>query len=339
MRLSEVTTLRLGGPAQSCVVAHSESDLIEAVSSSDAGNEPVLIVAGGSNLVVSDDGFAGRVVLVRTSGIEIDQDACSGAMVTVAAGETFDELVRLAVANGWVGLEALSGIPGSVGATPIQNVGAYGQEVADTIVRVRVWDRRKRAVRTFMHADCDFSYRMSAFKRDPERFVILTVTFQFPLGDMSAPIAYAELARSLDVAQGDRAPSVAVREQVLDLRRGKGMVLDPADHDTWSAGSFFMNPILTPEQAELLPEAAPRHPQSDGRVKTSAAWLIDHAGFGKGFAGNGVSLSTKHPLALTNRGAGSAANLMALASEVRTGVQAAFGITLEIEPVLVGIAW
>lgn len=332
-----MTTLRLGGPAQSCVVAHSEKDLIEAVSDADARNEPVLIVAGGSNLVVSDDGFSGQVVLVRTRGIEIDQDACSGAMVTVAAGEPFDELVRLAVANGWVGLEALSGIPGSVGATPMQNVGAYGQEVADTIVRVRVWDRQKNAVRTFMHADCDFSYRMSAFKRDPERFVILTVTFQFPLGDMSAPVAYAELAKVLGVSSGDRAPLGAVREQVLTLRRGKGMVIDPADHDTWSAGSFFMNPILTTEQAERLPAAAPRHPQAGGGVKTSAAWLIDHAGFGKGFAGNGVGLSTKHPLALTNRGAGTTANLMELAREVQTGVQTAFGIALEIEPVLVGV--
>ncbi len=332
-----MTTLRLGGPALHVTTASNEAELIDAVAQADADGEPLLLVAGGSNLVVADEGFAGRLVLIRSAGIEVDQDACSGATVTVAAGENFDHLVQLAIKNEWVGLEALSGVPGSVGATPIQNVGAYGQEVADTIVRVRVWDRNEGIVRTFMHSDCDFAYRMSRFKREPTRFVVLTVTFQFELGALSAPVRYRELADRLGIEIGQRASAGAVRDQVLALRREKGMVLDPDDHDTWSAGSFFMNPILSTEQAANLPADAPRHPQVDGTIKTSAAWLIDNAGFAKGYAGDGVSLSTKHPLALTNRGSASTAALIALAREVRAGVQDAYGIELVPEPVLVGV--
>lgn len=339
MRLSEVTTLRLGGPAANLAIAASETELIDLVSTADALGEPVLLIAGGSNLVISDEGFAGRVVLVRTRGIEVEQDACSGATVTVAAGESFDELVQSAVNSEWIGLEALSGIPGSVGATPIQNVGAYGQEVADTIIRVRTFDRETSKVRTFMHSDCDFAYRMSRFKREPHRFVVLDVTFQFELGTASAPIKYQELASRLAVDPGARVPTAAVREQVLALRSSKGMVLDASDYDTWSAGSFFMNPIVNVEQAAKLPPGAPRHIQPDGRTKTSAAWLIDHAGFAKGFAGDGVALSTKHPLALTNRGEATTEALIALAREVRDGVSAAFGIELMPEPVFVGVEW
>ncbi|GAB4065987.1 UDP-N-acetylmuramate dehydrogenase [Angustibacter speluncae] len=335
--LAELTTLRVGGPAARLVEAHDEASLVEAVTAADAAGEPVLLVAGGSNLLVADEGFAGTVVLVRSRGVRVESaDACSGATVTVAAGEPWDDLVARAVAEGWSGVEALSGIPGSTGATPIQNVGAYGQEVAQTVARVRVLDRVLRGVRTFAAADCGFAYRWSRFKADPGRHVVLDVTFQLPLGDLGAPVAYAELARALGVEVGQRAPAADVREAVLGLRRGKGMVLDAADHDTWSAGSFFTNPVL-PESFSL-PEGAPRFPATDGRVKTSAAWLIQHAGFDRGHGLPGAaSLSTKHTLALTNRGGATAADVLALAREVRDGVRDRFGIELENEPVLVGL--
>ena len=232
-----------------------------------------------------------------------------------------------------------------MGATPIQNVGAYGQEVAQTIARVRVWDRRLRGVRTFAGPDCGFGYRTSRFKREPGRYLVLEVGFQFPLASLGAPVAYAELARALGVDVGRRAPAADVREAVLALRRGKGMVLDDADHDTWSAGSFFTNPVLTPEQVDRLPEGAPRFPADGGLVKTSAAWLIQHAGFDKGYglegesaavAGGRAALSTKHTLAITNRGQATAADVVAVARAVREGVQREFGVRLEAEPVVVG---
>lgn len=340
MKLSDVTTLRLGGPADEVVAVETADALVAAVREADASGQDVLIVGGGSNLVVADSGFAGRVVLVRTKGVEIVEDACSGAEVTVAAGDAWDEFVALAVERGWVGIEALSGIPGSVGATPIQNVGAYGQEIADTLVRVRTWDRLEDRQRTFSNSECGFGYRSSRFKSEPGRFVILDVTFQFQFGDRSAPIRYGELAERLGVQAGQRAPSREVREAVLELRRGKGMVLDAIDHDTWSAGSFFTNPILAPATAERLPAEAPRFQQGDGSVKTSAAWLIDRAGFAKGYGSKGVSISTKHTLALTNRGAGTTTDLLALAKEVRDGVFARFGVELVPEPVITGgIAW
>jgi UDP-N-acetylmuramate dehydrogenase len=232
-----------------------------------------------------------------------------------------------------VGVEALSGIPGSVGATPIQNVGAYGQEVSQTLASVRVWDRRLRGVRTFAAADCGFGYRTSRFKADPGRHVVLSVTFQFPQGELAKPVAYAELARVLGVEPGARPPSADVRRAVLELRRSKGMVLDPEDHDTWSAGSFFTNPVVG---ADELPPDAPAWPQPDGRVKTSAAWLIEHAGFDKGYGDGAARLSGKHTLALTNRGQATTTELLALAREIRDGVQQRFAIRLVNEPVLVG---
>ena len=334
--LAALTTLRLGGPPRRLVTATTTEELVAAVSSADEAGEQVLLVAGGSNLVVGDAGVDATVVQVATRGVREEVDACAGAVVTVAAGEVWDDLVATAVERGWLGVEALSGIPGSVGATPVQNVGAYGQEVADTIASVRCWDRVDRAYRTIAAADCGFGYRTSRFKRDPGRFVVLEVTFQLRLGDLGAPVRYAELARALGVEVGERAPTVAVRETVLGLRRGKGMVLDAEDHDTWSAGSFFTNPVLSAEAAAALPDAAPRWEQPDGSVKTSAAWLIDHAGFGKGYGNERVSLSTKHTLALTNRGTATTADLLALAGEVRRGVHARFGVRLENEPVLVG---
>lgn len=336
MRLAELTTLRLGGPARRVVDATTEAELVEAVRAADDAGEPVLVVGGGSNLVVADAGFDGTVVRVLTRGVAVDADACSGASIHVQAGEPWDDLVARTVAEGWVGVEALSGIPGSTGATPIQNVGAYGQEVSQTISAVRVYDRREQAVRTFFADRLDFSYRHSRFKAEPGRHVVLTVSFQLRLGDLGAPVAYAELARTLGVQVGERAPLADVREAVLGLRRGKGMVLDADDHDTWSAGSFFTNPVLSPEQADALPADAPRFAQPDGSVKTSAAWLIDHAGFGKGHGHGAVSLSTKHPLALTNRGGATTDELLDLAREVRDGVERAYGVRLVNEPVLVG---
>jgi UDP-N-acetylmuramate dehydrogenase len=332
--LADLTTLRLGGPARELVHATTEDALLGAVRTADASGMPLLLVAGGSNLVVDDAGFEGTVVRIETTGIAVEQDTCGGAVVTVAAGEPWDPFVARAVEEGWIGLEALSGIPGSVGATPVQNVGAYGQEVSDTIASVRCWDRVEGVQRTFFGADCGFGYRTSRFKRDPDRYLVLAVTFQLRLGDLSAPVRYAELARTLGVEAGGRAPMTAVREAVLALRRGKGMVLDPADHDTWSAGSFFTNPFV--DDASALPDGAPRWEQPDGTVKSSAAWLIEHAGFEKGYGDDRVSLSTKHTLALTNRGTARTGDLLALANEIQRGVHDTFAIWLVNEPTLVG---
>jgi len=323
-RLADYTTLRLGGPATGWVEVTTEQDLVEAVAAADEGGERLLVLAGGSNLVVADSGFPGT-----------DDDTCGGAMVTVAAGEIWDDFVAHAIEQGWVGIEALSGIPGSVGATPIQNVGAYGQEVSQTIASVRCWDRDQRRVQTFAAAECGFGYRTSRFKASPGRYVVLTVSFQFPLGDLATPIRYAELARTLGTEAGKRVPMTEVRKTVLGLRAGKGMVLDPADHDTWSAGSFFTNPFLSDEQARALPEDAPRWVQPDRTVKASAAWLIERSGFGKGYGNERVALSTKHTLAITNRGSATTADLVTLASEIQRGVESKFGVWLVNEPVLV----
>jgi UDP-N-acetylmuramate dehydrogenase len=336
VRLADLTTLGVGGPAAEVVEATDESMLVDAVAEADAAGTPVLVVAGGSNLLVADDGFPGRAVLVRTRGVATESDSCGGAWVTAAAGEPWDDVVARAVAEGWSGIEALSGIPGSVGATPIQNVGAYGQEVGDVLARVRTWDRLEGVRSTLTVAACELGYRTSRFKREPGRHVILDVSLQLPLAPTSAPIRYAELARSLGTEVGARAPLAEVRAAVLDLRRAKGMVLDPADPDTASAGSFFTNPVLTPEVAATLPADAPRFPAADGQVKTSAAWLIERAGFGKGHGGPRATLSTKHTLALTNRGEATTEDLLALAREIRDGVRRSFGIELEPEPTLVG---
>ncbi len=338
MDLAELTTLRLGGPAPAVIEATTEDVLVDAVRVADEAGDPLLLVAGGSNLVVADAGVEGTVIRVLTQGVSVDLDSCSGAMVTVQAGESWDGFVARAVDEEWAGVEALSGIPGSMGATPIQNVGAYGQEIAQTLASVRAYDRFDRTIRTIAAADCGFTYRSSRFKAEPHRFVILSVTLQLSLGDLGAPIAYAELARALGVDKGARVPAARVREAVLELRRGKGMVLDPDDHDTWSAGSFFTNPILPAAEADSLPADAPRFPQPDGSVKTSAAWLIEKAGFAKGHGSGRVALSTKHTLALTNRGGATTEELLTLAREVRDGVRDAFGVSLVPEPVLVGCA-
>jgi UDP-N-acetylmuramate dehydrogenase len=335
--LRDHTTLRLGGPARSWVRATTEEQLVDAVRRADEAGEPVLVLAGGSNLVVADDGFPGTVVEVAATGVRADHQGddptCGGVLVTVAAGEPWDPFVSQAVERHWVGLEALSGIPGSIGATPIQNVGAYGQEVSQTLASVRVWDRKLRGMRTFAASDCGFGYRTSRFKADPGRHVVLEVTFQLRQGELGAPVTYAELARTLGIELGTRAPMTDVRRAVLDLRTRKGMVLDADDHDTWSAGSFFTNPVVAPDE---VPDGAPTWPQPDGTVKTSAAWLIERAGFAKGYGDGPVRLSAKHTLALTNRGDATTADLLALAREIRDGVEQRFAIRLINEPVLVG---
>lgn len=335
--LAELTTLRLGGPAKRLVEVHDETELIAEIAACDSAGEPVLVLGGGSNLVVDDAGFDGTVVAVRITGVDVSDDGCGGLSVTVAPGEDWDAFVVRAIAEEWRGVECLSGIPGLCGAVPMQNVGAYGQEVSQSIASVRTYDRQQQRQVTYAASDCGFGYRTSRFKREPDRHLILGVSFQFARGDLSAPLAYAELARRLDAPIGARRPSAEVRAAVIELRHGKGMVLDPDDHDTWSAGSFFTNPILDAAEAEQLPAQAPRWPVDDGRVKTSAAWLIEHAGYRKGYGDGEVRLSSKHTLALTNRGSASAAELVRLAREIRDGVEARFGVRLVNEPVLVGV--
>jgi UDP-N-acetylmuramate dehydrogenase len=362
VRLADHTTLGLGGPARCFVAAGTEENLIEAVRAADARGEPVLILGGGSNLVVADEGFPGTVLHLATRGVTI-APGDDGVAVTVAAGEDWDALVRRCVAEGLSGVECLSGIPGLAGATPIQNVGAYGQEVAETIVTVRAYDRLRDKAVELANAECGFGYRTSAFKRGggtgPEparraalepaaatgRFVVLGVTFRLDRDPLSAPLRYGELARMLGVGEGERVPLGEARTAVLALRRGKGMVLDPSDPDTRSAGSFFTNPLLDARHfAEVERRAAarsagnvPHFAAGDGLVKIPAAWLIEQAGFAKGYPGNGdARISSKHTLALTNPGGASTAALVGLARQIRDGVRQAFGVELVNEPVLVG---
>jgi len=335
--LAELTTLRLGGPAHALVETGSAAELVEAVRAADGRGEPMLLVGGGSNLVVGDAGWPGTVVLVRTRGVVVEADGDTRTL-TVEAGEPWDDLVARAVAEGWAGIEALSGIPGLVGATPVQNVGAYGQEVAETITRVDAYDRELGTVRALTPAECRFGYRDSLFKHT-DRYVVTGVVFALTASDKSGPLRYAELAGTV----GEVAPLADVREAVLDLRRGKGMVVDAADPDTWSAGSFFTNPVLDPAalaafEARLEPGTSyPSWPATGGR-KLSAAWLIGRAGFAKGYGAGPVRISTKHTLALTHRGSGRAGDLVALAREVRDGVATRFGVELRPEPRLVGVA-
>jgi UDP-N-acetylmuramate dehydrogenase len=355
------TTLRLGGPARRFAEALDDAELIAQVRAADERGEPLLVLGGGSNLVVADEGFPGAVVRVGTRSISHEPDGES-VLLTVAAGEDWDRVVAGTVADGLAGLECLAGIPGLTGATPIQNVGAYGQEVAQTLVLVRAYDRDRREVVELPAADCGFGYRTSAFKRSlpsgsgagpgpvTGRFVMLGVTFRLKRSALSAPVRYGELARALAIREGARAPLAEVRSAVLALRRGKGMVLDPADPDTRSAGSFFTNPVLDLAAFAALERAVaatcgpgaqvPRFPAGPGWVKVPAAWLIERAGFAKGYPGgagsDGPRISAKHTLALVNPGGATTAGLLALAREVAGGVRKAFGVDLAAEPVLVG---
>ena len=368
--LAGYTTLRLGGPARRLVEAATDEQVVAAIRAADDRGEPLLVLGGGSNLVVADEGFPGTVVHVTSAGVRHGSaghgsgPAGRGTVeLTVAAGEDWDAVVAGCVAEGLAGLECLSGIPGCAGATPIQNVGAYGQEVAERIISVRVYDRQRGAVTDLAGADCGFGYRTSAFKRSLRaapapgrpaavtgRFVVLNARFRLARDRLSAPVRYAELARALGVAEGGRAPLAAVRSAVLDLRRGKGMVLDPDDPDTRSVGSFFLNPVIDHGHLAAVERAAravvgpgvlvPRWPAGDVGVKLPAAWLIEQAGFQKGYpaAGTEARISSKHTLALVNPGGATAASLLALAREIREGVREAFGVELASEPVLVGAA-
>jgi UDP-N-acetylmuramate dehydrogenase len=387
--LAGYTTLGLGGPAARLIEAATDEEIISAVRDADKRGEPVLVLGGGSNLVVADEGFPGTVIRVANRGVRLERDAGPGGVaVTVAAGEDWDGIVGRCVAEGLSGVECLSGIPGLAGATPIQNVGAYGQEVAGVITSVRVFDRLAGTIIDMPDRECGFGYRTSVFKRSAAspaggktgageaghdrvaagtakgrgtsgaggnatgRFVVLGVTFRLVADPLSRPVGYPELAATLSVGLGGRVPLDDARRAVLGLRARKGMVLDPADPDTRSAGSFFTNPVLSEARFAAVEDAArarcgpgthvPRFPADDGQVKVPAAWLIEHAGFRKGYrgedaGGEGARISTKHTLALVNCGGTTTAGLLALAREIRGGVREAFGIDLSAEPVLVDV--
>ena len=326
-RLAELTTLAVGGPAERLIEVTDAGELVAAVRDADEAGRPLLLLGGGSNLIAPDEGWPGDVVAVRSRGIQR-----SGSELLVQAGEPWDDLVAYTVDQGLAGMEAMSGIPGSTGATPVQNVGAYGQEVAQVITAVRVYDRAGGAERVLTPADCGFAYRDSRLKREPGRFVVLEVSFQLAPGELSRPVGYAELARRLDVELGTPAPLADVRAAVLELRRGKGMVWDPADPDSRSAGSFFTNPIVPAAQAV---EGCPSWPSGDGHVKLSAAWLVQHAGFGRGTRDGHVGTSSRHSLALTTEDGATAAELLAFADRVIATVRERFGVTLEREPTAV----
>jgi UDP-N-acetylmuramate dehydrogenase len=344
--LAPLTTLELGGPARHLALARTDDELGEALRWAEARQLPALILGGGSNLVVADAGFPGLAVRVATRGRAFADAGGGAVLVTAAAGEPWDDLVADTVARELAGLECLSGIPGLVGATPIQNVGAYGQEVAETIRAVRVLERATGRVRDLSPADCAFAYRDSAFKRDPDRFAVLAVTFALRPGGPPT-LRYAELAG----AMADRPhPTLDdARRAVIALRRKKSMVIADGDPNRRSVGSFFTNPIVSPADAAAVAAHAaargagadelPRWPAPGGNVKLSAAWLIEHAGFGKGARRGTVGISTAHALALVNHGGGSTAALLSLAGEIRDAVRAAFGVTLLPEPTLITAAW
>ncbi|OZF54391.1 UDP-N-acetylmuramate dehydrogenase [Rhodococcus sp. 14-2470-1a] len=330
--ISELTTMRLGGLAREFAVATTSDELVSLVRDADASGTPVLLVGGGSNLVVGDQGFDGLVIKVETSGVRVDGDS-----VWVAAGERWDSVVAASLDEGLAGIETLSGIPGLAGATPVQNVGAYGTVTSDVLESLTVYDRETGETAVWSPDRCGFGlHRQSVFKHSM-RYVILDTTMGLRRSVSSDPVRYAGLADRLGVDIGDTVPALDVREAVLDLRGQKGMVLDAADHDTWSVGSFFLNPVLTEIPASA--SRAPQYPDPSG-IKIHAAWLIQNAGFAHGYGtefGNGtVSLSTKHVLAITNRGGASTSDVMALASHIRDGVEAEFGITLVPECDLVG---
>lgn len=382
-RLAEHTTTRVGGPARAWVTARTEAEAVEAVRAADAAGEPVFVLGGGSNTLMADAGFPGTVVRLAFDGIEVldggaDADggdhAGEAVVVRIAAGHPWDDAVAWTVEHGLGGIEALSGIPGSAGATPVQNVGAYGADVSQVLVSLRAWDREAGAVVELTTADLAFGYRDSVIKRSmletgapSPRWIVLSIDLRLrrasAAAEPTAPVRYGQLASALDVAEGTHAPLAVVRREVLALRAAKGMVSDPDDPDTWSTGSYFTNPIVPAAVRATLPEGAPAFAAGhaeDGTplVKLSAAWLIDHAGFAKGFglpdvapreggpdgrgadgaglAGGRASVSTKHTLAMTNRGDASTEDVLAIARTVRDGVKARFGVELHPEPMIIG---
>ncbi|MBM7459747.1 UDP-N-acetylmuramate dehydrogenase [Rhodococcus coprophilus] len=341
--LSSLTTLRLGGPAEYLAECTSTDALVQVIRLLDQHEVPLLLIAGGSNLVIGDDGFKGVVVRIATGGISV-----SDSVVRADAGAEWDAVVAAAVAAGVGGLECLSGIPGSAGATPVQNVGAYGVEVGSLLRRVHLLDRLTGETRWVEPGALGLGYRTSVLKHS-DHAVVLEIELDVRADGLSAPLGYRELSAALGAEQGERRPTAQVRDHVLALRRGKGMVLDPADPDTWSAGSFFTNPVVPEDRLPGVLEAIdsrvgpgvriPQYP-ADGGTKLSAAWLIERAGFAKGFPGPDApaSLSTKHTLALTNRGSATTADLVALARQIRDRVEEVFGVRLHPEPVTVGCA-
>jgi UDP-N-acetylmuramate dehydrogenase len=351
VRLADLTTLRLGGPASELIEAHTADEVKRIVGEADLTRSGVLVLGGGSNLVVSDVGIGTPVLRISIKGIRVDHPAGVGtARVTIGAGENWDDVVAQLTAEGFGELAPLSGIPGSAGATPVQNVGAYGSEISEVLRSVTLYDRPSGTVFPTPASDLRLRYRSSTL-RGTDSGVVTDITLDLTRGPVT--VKYAELARRLGVSPGDSAPPDRVREAVLELRRAKGMVLDPEDPDTRSVGSFFTNPIVDPDRLAVVDRSirerlgadasyprypVPDEPESSGRVKLSAAWLIERAGFEKGYAGPGgrVAISTKHTLALVNRG-GTTADLLALAGQIRDGVRAAFGITLEPEPMLIGV--
>lgn len=352
--LSQMTTTGVGGPAGTVLHAATEQEIIAGIEDAAARNDELLIVAGGSNLVVDDAGYPGTVLHLESRGVQIAGELSDGRIrVDIAAGHNWDDAVAQTLAAGLSGLEALSGIPGSAGATPVQNVGAYGSEVAHTLLEVRVYERSTGRTSYFGNAGLGFGYRDSLLKRttfdgSPE-YVVLSVSFALQRSAESAPVRYKELAKSLGVEVGERTNAADVRAKVLELRASKGMVFDAADRDTYSTGSFFTNPIVDAAVLDSLPVDAPNFPVAEpGMVKLSAAWLIDRAGFPKGYglpgtageslAGGRASLSSKHTLAITNRGGAGSADILAIARAVRAGVQDKFGIELHNEPLLIGCA-
>lgn len=332
--LAPLTTLRVGPVARRLITCDTTQKVIDVVRALGPEDDS-LVLAGGSNVVLSDTLTDLSVVHLANTEITVDGD-----VVRAEAGAVWDDLVVTSLAHGFGGLECLSGIPGSTGATPVQNVGAYGAEVADTIRRVRLLDRRTGEHRWVEPQTLGFGYRTSILKHS-HHAIVLEVEFALAADGRSAPLRYRELAAALGVEQGSRADPLAVREAVLRLRGGKGMVLDVDDHDTWSVGSFFTNPVVTPAEFERIRAGhdgpVPNYPAPDG-VKLAAGWLVEHAGFGKGYPGEGVParLSTKHALAITNRGGATTADLIALARTVRDGVRTRFGIELTPEPALLG---
>jgi UDP-N-acetylmuramate dehydrogenase len=339
--LAPLTTLGLGGPARRFVRVTTTRELGLALAEAEEAGEPVLVLGGGSNLVVGDAGWPGLVIQIALDGVEIDARD-DHAVVTAYAGVPWDDLVARMVEAELAGVECLSGIPGLVGATPMQNVGAYGQEVSDTIVDVDAYDRERGVQVTIDGADCGFGYRTSKF-RGSARWIITRVRFRLHRSADSRPIRYAELARALAIAEGETAPLPAVRDRVIALRRGKGMVVDPADPASRSAGSFFVNPVvdavtLAAVEARLAAGVTmPRFPAAAGMTKLSAGWLIEHAGFTRGTTRGRVGISSKHALALVNLGDASTGELLALVREIQDAVDRRFGIALRPEPVIVGV--
>lgn len=334
--LAPLTTLGVGGAARHYVRIGAPEQVARAITWAQDRNVDVLVLGGGSNLLVGDDGFPGLVIQVAINGLTFDRST-DHTDVTGGAGESWDDVVAAAVDRGLAGIECLSGIPGYVGATPIQNVGAYGQDVAETIVRVDAFDREADASRSFSNAECAFGYRDSRFKRsEPNRYIVTSVTFRLE-NDGSPRIRYPELLRHIE-SRGIESPTLnATRESVLAIRRGKSMVIDPADADSRSAGSFFTNPVVSLDVADAIRiEGMPRYPAGD-HVKLSAAWLIERAGFAKGHVAGNVGLSTKHALAIVNRGGGTASEIVALADDIRERVFERFAVELVPEPVFVNV--